>query len=60
MSHTHICIEIFRLHLEIFHTLACFHTLVWEKSYTSMGKRAHKYGKYYTQVYGKFSIACMG
>ena len=31
---THV--EIFRLRLEIFHTLACFHTLVWEKSYTSM------------------------
>ena len=34
MSHTHI--QIFRLRLEIFHTLAYFHTLVWEKSYKSM------------------------
>ena len=36
MSPTHL--EILRLRLENFHTIACFHTLVWEKSYTSMGK----------------------
>ena len=31
------CIDIFRLRLEIFHTFACFRTLVWKKSYASMG-----------------------
>ena len=36
MSHTHI--ESFCLRLEIFYTLVCFHRLVWEKSYTSLGK----------------------
>ena len=33
-----------------FHTIACFHTLVWKKSYKSMGKIIHVWKISYTSI----------
>ena len=51
MSRVHI--EIFRLRLKIFHTLACFHTLWYRKNHTQVWKISYTSG----YIYGKCSIA---